>query len=465
MKKKTVLILLAVVLAAVLIAAAAVLLFLNRPEIVLGRALLSLPDDFLARQELAPFAGITDGGSVTFSLCPDTEKTERRRLELDGTLYFSDDGLLLQDGNLFLIGKNHPFALYYGEEYFYFSGKTSTEAEPYGFVRGEAKKGFENSVWKRLLPDVVGNILDVYDKGLDKTLLADAEALIEKDAVAVYDLLTKHADFSSERTETTVGGETIKARVVTVRMDADAAIPFLEELLDLLESDGNLISLARKYAPGTDLLFGEGGAEAALKGFLSGCRDGLPELREKMERNEIALVFRLTTPKWKAKLLKCSLSLTSGRGEDVLLVLDAGEAGIKETDCIRLSLAGETLNYAVSEDSGDRFRAGLTLQSSLFDTDSALYGVELDRTSGGLTLTLGDGLTLRGSYSEKKHGFAVQIDEAETENGKGKPDLSLTLDLSDDMPDPTPKENVKSPFTFGESQIRAVLDFFDSLFG
>ena len=454
----------------------------NSDKNVALRAIDGAIEGLCEREEMEYIYNLLSGGSVTADF---KSKIDGADVKASGKLY-----LELEDYSMMF--DELAVSVKMGEEKIDITGSAFVDQETvylqneeilkgtYGIEKGTLAEGFKKSVFN---PDsdsemaldeetyeLILKTLEIAESDLPEDMSEDALDLVDTYVTKARKLFFKHADYSSATEEVKVGGEKIKARVISIIITPETVANFLEDFYEYLKDDDDvrdfLVNYYNELKPVAELAsktenktfdedFNIGEAYDEAVESLGEQIDGIVE--EMRDTDEGFVAIRLATPKTSAKLMKAWIVA----GEDVedieddpdelaeMASIDLGEDGVKKTNAITIEYSGQKIKYTVNEEDdvityklsmGDdnvyslsldddkeeftiKVSAKVPTYNSLWDVTqyvSAVYSI-----SGKYT-TKGDSATFE-LKKVKKDGTDILTDENDI-------DLIITLEESDGMP-------------------------------
>ncbi len=501
-KTKTLLIL---ALAAALIVGAVgigVLVYANSPETVMQSSVQNLFEDVFERQELEAVSSILQSGSleVIMSLAADDNEVSLEYKEYFGLKnYETYIEKLKFNANDFSIDGS----AYVGEDYMYVSVPSLYES-PVGLVRGKTEKEFESSIFAfdsdsdfeldEETTDAIKILCRLYDDAQDKKLVADVEEIATSYMTLLMDSIKEHAEIKKENGDVKIHGESVGARIVKIKIDAECIYNVCNDLYEELKDDNRIPKLIKKYGKLADKYVEGTSLEGMLQtelgededddlidilleeydNLLDDLGDAVDEMGDAVdEADDIKIEIEMATKKTSSTLIAVEV-VAKGEGEKIEIAnIQLGKNGAKKSDKITVEIMGGEMVYefAVKQDDKDAYKANITMEAEGEEILNAF--VKLDNGAGkfsfGATVEE-ETYEITGKYekSGKKHTFDFKdivytdaegvetslLDEIAAEASEAGVDFELKMIVCEsDKPKPLAKGKVKSVFTITEEDI------------
>jgi hypothetical protein len=464
----------------------------NSDKNVALRAIDGAIEGLCEREEMEYFNNLLTGGSVTADF---KSKIDGADVKASGKIYFELENYSLMYDDLSLSVKmgekkiDITGSAYIDQETVYIQNEEILKGT-YGIEKGSLAEGFKKSVFnpdsdsEMALPeemyDLILKTLEIAESDLPEDMSEDALDLVDTYVTKARKLIFKHAEYSSATEEVKVGGEEIKARVVSVIITPETIANFVADFYEYLKDDDDVrdflvkyyeefesaIELAAKTEGGTfdkDLDIGE-----AYDDAVEALGDQVDKIVEQMKDTDEGFVaIRLATPKSSAKLMKAWVVI----GEDVedieddpddlteIASIDFGEDGVKKTNAITIIVGGEKIKYTVKEDDDGAITYKLSMG------DNAYISLELDEDNEKFAIKFAEGkytaISVSGKYTTKGDSATFELKkimsgETNILTEDNDIDLILTFEESDGMP--SPEKDIKPILELDKEDIEKITE-------
>lgn len=452
-----------IVIAAVVVAGAAVgigfAIYNNTPEVVAANAIEGVFRDFAERDEIKPVANMLEKGSLTISASELYAKYDGERddafdeeFEVNGKVYFSKDAIML-DELKFEYGQDFKLSgsAYISADKIYVQENEIFDAT-IGLIKGELADDLKDSIFAYdsesdfAIPDeeaynIILAVLEYYDELDTKELEKDAEKLVKRYSKDIYKIFCENAEFEAENDKVKLNGEKKSVRVITIKFDEGDVAEMVEQICEYICEDEELLEFIEKYTEDLDDAFEEELNDAgyssiadAYEDLIDNLDDEIDSICEGIKESEFKIAIEIVTPKLSSTLLKLSVSVDK---ED-LFELDFGPKGIKKTNIISLTVAGnkdDKIEYEVLENNMSEYKSELRVGKQ------EICEIEVDRKKDTFEINVNDYIEISGSMSKKGDTTTIEFEEMVMPNGEGKiySDLTIVIDEKDKMPDPEEK--------------------------
>lgn len=444
----------------------AVVIIANQPAAVLEQTVENTLDDLTEREELALLFDILEKGSLEISV-PESNRVYGTGVE--GKLYF--DGFLSSDDpemyveNLTVTKDEQSFTgdLYLSKDYAYFR---DADEDAYGMVSGEMKEAFlasplaaENDTPWSLTATVsedVAVLMEIFDDRILEDLDRDLEKALKKYEKKLKKLLTECLEIDVEAQDVTVGGESLRGRVITVSVDEDAAAEILMGVFDMLSEDEKLrdkvLSYGAYFCEKLNIEFDV--TQWYDEKIMSD--EVWDALANSIRSTNFEYTVKIVTPMLKATA--CQLTVTMfTEGETLeLCSVDVGPKGISDAKEITVESLTGTHILRIEENSKDAYR--LAYYQKFHENETRFGRLEIDRRAN--TYILSDNIdTYTGSFIAKGRRVEMTIDQCVNKFGSTTNyGIRMVLNGSDAMPKPVRKGNVKPLFDLTEEKLERIHD-------
>ena len=172
----------------------------NSPKQVAARAVGSMLDDLIAREEIAPMMNVLTRGSVEFSLDGTQKFGGGEAIAASGKIYFSDKAVMLDDLSLTSDDLMLQGDLYYSEDLIYVENRDILNGA-WGLEKGNLADEWKDSIFApesggelaldQTTFDLVSEILTALDEDVDEQLTEDMEKLVNRYAKKNWKLVGK----------------------------------------------------------------------------------------------------------------------------------------------------------------------------------------------------------------------------------------------------------------------------------
>ena len=418
-------------------------IYFNLPNVAARNSLFGFVKDLSERDEIKPLINAANGGSLEI----EASDGESR---LGGKLYFSDGQAYLENCYIGSGGKKTDFDLFFGKDYSYLTLPDSLE-KSVGFINREVAASFKASVFaygsgteyecsEELYLSLL-EILEAYDKRdqMQKDLVD-----ISLDYMAfLVQAVEKHGKYEATVENVEVGEGYTDARVISISFDTDALKDLIDDVLCKAENDQKLRDFALEYGYYTESFiesFGVPLGETVEESF-----DNLIEVLGKEcegflnDMDGKTLLIELTTPKFSSKLLKLTVSAVKEDKKHVLFGIDAGEAGVRDSNLIQLRINNIVLAYEVRENSDGQYFSVVKARIATSRQYKDILWCVIDKKADTFNISMNK-FSVSGSCVIEKNKISVDVHEV-VQDGKSNTDLICRFSISqkDKMPKPINK--------------------------
>lgn len=423
----------------------------NSAQSVAIRSVVELMEDFGERDEWKMFKNVFAQGSAAVD-----GKLEQNgeTHAFGGKIYVDADETAVTLENVFY--NELAFSAYIGSDYAYLSDESILKGT-YGITEGNAEDEYRLSALRTFITDptvdeAILSYLSAIDEDKSDAFQEDAEELVVQLAKRFYMCLLDYASFSSETKKVETGKETVKARLITVKISEKAFWQTCRDFLQIAETDKDLREFIEKYEKNVqNLLDGSESASVRLYEWIDQTLKDVKEKLEDADHNE-GWCIELATPRLSAELWKLSVKdLFTG---NELFTLDIGEQGIQDTDRIAVTY-GKIMSaeYHVKQNDDEAFIAKL----SMMDID--ILRIEVDKNVGNWEASLlSNELLLKGYYERNGGMTTVALTKTAMRTNT---DLSLRLTVTLNEKDSAPirsQSEMQSIFALSAEELTAIRD-------
>lgn len=499
--------LLAIAAAAVIIVVAIVAgvgIFMNRPETVMQTSVQGLLTEVFEREEFETAADVLMSGSAELIMSMSNAEDEAS-LEYKEYFGLKNKETYIEKLKFTVNDYSVDGSFYAGEDYMYVSVPALYE-DAIGIVRGRSDKNFGTSVFaygsggEYELPEETSDAIKVfcriYDDALDKKAVADIEALLKSYVELIMDSVAEHADIKKDSETVKINGDQVGARVITVEIDAECIYNVMDDLCTKLEKDKDIPKLIKKYSKlideyteGTSLEgklqteLGEDEDDELVDAVLEAYDTALDEFRDALDEMEDSLdelsgskiIVKLATKKTSSELMAFTVSVKESGSKTELLDVQIGKSGIKKTNKLKVTVAGETtVKFTVKQDDKKAYKAELTVEQDAVEL--AKYYVKIDKEGESFELGASDGseqYAIEGDYTKKGKAHTFDLKDVVYTDSTGKEtsmidvwldtegneniEFKLTLIIREkDKPKPIAKGKVVSAFELSEEELEKI---------
>ena len=468
------LIIVAIVVVALLGVTVAGVVILNSPSIVIARTAKNTVNGFLNRGEIQPLYSTVNGGSLEFSLgeMSETDDDGEKDVFFDGKasgkLYFSKKALMLSD----LDAEIDDFKISNGEVYVSRDTIYVSEDEildgAYGLNIESLLEDLKNSIFAHnsgsdyeLDEEIYEQITDVLEKLEENSKLEkDVRKLSKTILKDLAKIVVENSEITSEKTNTRIGGNKEKVRMVTITINEDAAENIIKDVYDYLCESEDIAEFIEKYEDIIISLLGDEYDEDEYDSLKDAYDELLKDAEEYIddicdELDDFGTIeVKIATPKAKSKLLKLEISID----DEKILSVDCGTKGIKKTDSISINIADEIeIAYSIKENNKKAVTAVIKLEiddstceiSYKINREKETYTIEYKETYetySGAKKT--DSYVIKGDFINNRNSITMSVDtitnkyttdfDDDSKDTESKYvitlDASLTIKTSDRMP-------------------------------
>ena len=463
--------LLTIIISAVVIVGALVgigfAIYNNTPEVVAANAIEGMFKDFVERDEIKPIANMFEKGSLTISASELYAEEDGERFDafdeaflVNGKIYFSEKELML-DELKFKYGEDFEVSgsVYLTDDMMYVK-EDSLFDTTLGITKGDLADDFKNSIFaygsdsEYAIPDekaynIIVAMLEYCDALDTKEMEKDVEKLYKRYSKEIYKIFCDNAEFEAENDEVRLGGEKKKVRVITITFDEGDVANMVEQICEYLCEDEELVEFIEKYTEDLDEAFeeeldaaGYSSIADAYEDLLEDLDDNVDSICDSIKENEFKIGIEIVTPKLSSTLLKLSVSVD----KEELFSLDLGAKGIKKTDLISLTIAGDKDNrieYEVTENTSSEYNAELRVGKT------EICEIEVNRKKDTFEVNVQDSVILSGKMAKESGAITIELEEIERgeDGAKVYTDLKIVIDEKDKMPAPEKKFDSISDIT------------------
>ncbi|MBO7250983.1 MAG: hypothetical protein J6V42_06895 [Clostridia bacterium] len=416
----------------------------NRPQNVAMTAIINAVEEIAERDEVAPIYNMLKQGSLTMSVDKITMNDEDvlDGANFSGKMYFSKNAFMLEDAKVNYGDIKINADLYLSEDFVYVSEEEIFDAA-YGIKFSDLAEELKNSIFaygsgsEYAIPDeeIYNQVIDVLEalEELEASeMKKDAEKLIKKLTKEVWKIACDNFEFESEKDEVRINGEKQKVRVISIVIDGKSAANFVSDLYDFIAKDDSIVKFLEKYEDQfpTQFMSDEDKSVVELyEEFIDSLDETIDDTCDGIEAMITEdIVINVMTPKNSKTLAKLEVKVD----KTTLFAIDIGKDGMKKTDKITISAAGEKLlTYEVKENSNKSFVAEISAMGG------ATLKINLDKKSDEFTLTAKAGETtakITGELVSKFGKTTITVDKITAGDTVIKCDVELIIDEKDKIP-------------------------------
>ena len=443
--------LIAIIVAAVMLVGVGtgvgVAIYTNLPQNVAANAVMGAFEELLERDEVKPLYNTLTKGSITASVEGVTQDDVDllNGITASGKMYFSNKAFMLEDFQLEYDDFKVKGDLYVSEDMLYFSEDEIIQ-NAYGIKLDEIAKDLEDSIFAfdsgsdYAIPDeeTYDMIISMFEDMDYEEMQKDAEKLYKKHFKELWKIACDNFEFESENDEIRIGGEKEKVRVISIVISGDMLASALEDYYDFLCKDDSIVEFLEKYE-GVFASYGMDDDMTIVEMYeeiLDQFGEELDETCEEIEDSfEDELVIKVITPRSSQKLVKLEVEFD----DESVFALELGMKGMKKTDKITLSVAGEkVLTYEVKENTNKAFECSLkagevTVKASV-DKSKDTYSLQIKKASTSSYYDDSFETTVKGKISTKGDKTTLTVEKITAYDETIKCDITFVIDESDKIP-------------------------------
>ncbi len=440
--------LLAFILAALIFAGAgtgiAFAIIGNRPQNIVRSAIADALEDVVERDDIKPVYNMFKRGSLSVSV----DKMTKGDVDLleganfSGKMYFSKDAFMMENLKINYGELKIDADMYYSSDLIYMSEEELFDAA-YGVRLDELAEDLKDSIFAYgsgsdyAIPDeeTWNEVIESLEKleELDsKELKKDAEKLAKKLFKKAWKIACDNFEFESEKDEVRINGKKEKVRVISIVIDGKAAANFVSDFYDFIAKDDSIEEFLEKYEDQITVSEGDKSIVEMYEDKLAELEDTIDDVCDNIE-NSIPedIIINVMTPRNSKTLAKLEVNVE----KTSILSIDIGKDGMKKTDKISLSFAGEkVLTYEIKENNNKELVAELEVGGNTLKID-------IDKRDDEFTLTIkrdGDlpNIKVTGDFISKFGKTTITVDKIISGEETIKCDIELVIDEKDKMPAP-----------------------------
>lgn len=440
--------LLAIILAALVFAGAgtgvAFAIIGNRPQNVAMTAIINAVEEIAERDEVAPIYNMFKQGSLTMSVDKITMNDEDvlDGANFSGKMYFSKDAFMMEDIKV-NYGDIKVNADYYVSEDFVYVSEEEIFDAAYGVKFSDLAEELKKSIFaygsgsEYAIPDeeIYNQVIDVLEalEELEiKEMKKDAQKLVKDLTKEVWKIACDNFEFESEKDEVRINGEKQKVRVISIVIDGKSAANFVSDLYDFISKDDSIVKFLEKYEDQipAQLMGDEDKSIVEMyEEAIEALEDTIDDTCDGIEAALPAdIIINVMTPRNSKTLAKLEVNVE----KTTLFAIDLGKDGMKKTDKITVSAAGEKLfTYEIKENNNKEFVAEIEA------VGGATLKIDLDKKSDEFTLTAKMGETtakITGELVSKFGKTTITVDKITAGDTVIKCDVELIIDEKDKIP-------------------------------
>ena len=415
----------------------------NRPQNVAISAIVNAVEDIAERDEVAPMYNMLKQGSLTMSVDKITMNDEDvlGGAKFSGKMYFSKDAFMMEDIKVNYGDIKIDADYYVSEDFIYISEEEIFDAA-YGVKFSDIAEELKDSIFAYgsgsdyAIPDEemynkVIEILEAIEELEVKEMKKDVEKLAKKLTKEVWKIACDNFEFESEKDEVRINGEKEKVRVVSVIIDGKAAANFVSDFYDFIAKDDSIVKFLEKYEDQipTQLMGDEDKSIVEMyEEAIEALEDTIDDTCDGIEAALPAdIIINVITPRNSKTLAKLEVNVEKTN----LFAIDLGKDGMKNTDKITVSAAGEKLfTYEIKEDNNKEFVAEI-------EAGGATLKIDLDKKADEFAITAKMGETtakITGELVSRFGKTTITVDKITAGETTIKCDVEIIIDEKDKIP-------------------------------
>ncbi len=494
-----------IALAAVIVLGAVgigVAIYANSPETVMQSSVQNLFEDVFTREEFETVSGILESGSLEMIM---SLAAEGQEVSLEYKEYFGlkNAETYIEKLKLELNDFSIEGSAYLSEDYAYVSVPALSD-EPLGIVRGKTEKDFSSSIFAfdsdskyeldETSYDILKLLFRIYDEAKDKEAVKDLEELTNSYIKLILDSLKKHGEIKDENGSVKLDGDSVKARIIKIEIDAECIYNIMKDLYNEVKDDSRIpklikkyANLAEKYLEGTSL---EGQLQAALNedededivellleeydNMLDDFGDTVDDMEDSIDdAGNMKIVIEMATKKTSSTLMALNVEVKEDGEKMEIIDIRFGKNGAKKSDKITADIMGGELSFEFAVKQNDKEAYKSTLSFSEGEEELFEIFAKIDKDGGKFSFGAsveGETYEVAGGYekSGKKHTFDFKDIIYTDASGAETSLINMFMDMSEEAeidfelkliicenekPKPISKGQVKSVLTLTEDDI------------
>ncbi len=271
-----------------------------------------------------------------------------------------------------------------------------------------------------------------------EALVKKAEAVFAEAYDTALKSLDKNGSFSKEKTELSVGDETVKAQAITLELDDKALAAIAVDMLNWAKSSKNLKALLKDAAAQYSDILEEADIDADeyIDDFYDEIDDMLDDkddIEDALDGIKLTLVFSIS--KSNKQLLQLDATIKAD-GEKTSVSV-CGGPDWKNPEAITLIFkdpygSKTSCSFTVEENTNAKYAAKLKIKGAIEETVSFSW----DKKEGNFKLSVPDTLTLTGTITEKGKTTTIELKKLEVGFVAIK-NIGITVTLNESAKFPT----------------------------